>query len=39
MSAAIAQSEPQSLILPGLVALLREAADAAGAFVHEALRK
>jgi (2S)-methylsuccinyl-CoA dehydrogenase len=36
MSAAIAQSEPQSLILPGLVALLREAADAAGAFVHEA---
>ncbi len=36
MSAAIAQSEPQSLILPDLVALLREAADAAGAFVHEA---
>jgi (2S)-methylsuccinyl-CoA dehydrogenase len=36
MNAAIAQSEPQSLILPGLVALLREAADAAGAFVHEA---
>ncbi len=36
MSAAVAQSEPQSLILPGLVALLREAADAAGAFVHEA---
>ncbi len=36
MSAAAAQSEPQSLILPGLVVLLREAADAAGAFVHEA---
>ncbi len=36
MSAAVAQTEPQSLILPGLVALLREAADAAGAFVHEA---
>ena len=36
MSAAVAKSEPQSLILPGLVALLREAADAAGAFVHEA---
>ncbi|MDO9474259.1 MAG: acyl-CoA dehydrogenase family protein [Caulobacter sp.] len=36
MSAAVAQSESQDLILPGLVALLREAADAAGAFVHEA---
>ncbi len=36
MSAAVAQTEPQSLILPGLVALLREAANAAGAFVHEA---
>ncbi len=36
MSAAAAQSEPQSLILPGLVQLLREAADAAGAFVHDA---
>ena len=36
MSAAVAQTEPQSLILPGLVTLLREAADAAGAFVHEA---
>jgi (2S)-methylsuccinyl-CoA dehydrogenase len=36
MSAAVAQIEPQSLILPGLVALLREAADAVGAFVHEA---
>lgn len=36
MSAAIAHSESQSLILPGLVALLREAADVAGVFVHEA---
>jgi (2S)-methylsuccinyl-CoA dehydrogenase len=36
MSAAAVQSDSQGLILPGLVALLREAADAAGAFVHEA---
>ncbi|HRD47767.1 MAG TPA: acyl-CoA dehydrogenase family protein, partial [Caulobacter sp.] len=36
MSAAAVQSEPKDLILPGLVTLLREAADAAGMFVHEA---
>lgn len=36
MSAAAVQSDPRDLILPGLVPLLREAADAAGTFVHEA---
>jgi (2S)-methylsuccinyl-CoA dehydrogenase len=36
MSAAAAQSEPRALVLPGLVQLLREAADVAAAFVHEA---
>ncbi|MDO9222852.1 MAG: acyl-CoA dehydrogenase family protein, partial [Caulobacter sp.] len=36
MTAAAATTASESLILPGLTALLREAADAAQAFVHEA---
>ncbi|MFZ5671165.1 MAG: acyl-CoA dehydrogenase family protein [Pseudomonadota bacterium] len=36
MTAAARETAEAALALPGLVALLREAADAAGAFVHEA---
>ena len=36
MSAAAVETAPVDLVLPGLTALLQQAADAAGAFVADA---